>query len=317
MWLQMRLYLLVGLLLAIVYGVIVGIASAAGAQNFIAFAIVAVGFVFLQYLIAPAMVGWTMRVKYVTEQEYPELHRMVAELASAAQIRKPKVGISQIPIPNAFAFGRTMRDARVCVTENLLRTLNRDELRAVLGHEISHIKHRDMMLMTVLSVVPLLIYLIAISFLFSGYGRQREGNPLPLIGIGLMVLYFIVNLLVLYGSRIREYYADLGSVRLGNQPNYLASALYRLVLGSARAPKEAIKKAEGAKAFFLNDPSKALSEVRELKGIDLDLSGTVDYGELAALRSKKVRVSTADKILEVMSTHPNMLRRIKHLSTLV
>jgi heat shock protein HtpX len=313
MWLQMRLYLLVGLLLAIVYGVIVGIASAAGSQNFIAFAIVAVGFVFLQYLISPAIVGWTMKVKYVTEKEYPDLHRMVAELANAAGIRKPKVGVSRIAIPNAFAFGRNTRDARICVTEPLLKTLNREELRAVLGHEISHIKHRDMMIMTLLSVVPLIIYLMAINFLFAG---RRESSPLPLIGIGLLVLYFIVNLMVLYGSRVREYYADLESVKLGNQPNYLASALYRLVLGSARAPKEAVKAVEGAKAFFLNDPSRALSEVRELKQIDSDLSGTIDQGELMALRSKKVSLSTGEKIMEIMSTHPNMLKRIKHLSSL-
>ena len=318
MWLQVRLYLLVGLLLAIVYGVMVGIASAAGGANFIVFAIIAAGFVFLQYLLGPAIVGWTMKVKYVTEQEHPDLHSMIAELANSAGIRKPRVGISKIPIPNAFAFGRTRRDARVCVTDGLLKAMNRDELRAVLGHEISHIKHRDMMLMTVLSIIPLIIYLLAISFIFSGFGRQGGGggNPLPLIGIGLMVLWFIVNLLVLYGSRIREYYADLGSVRLGNQPSDMATALYKLVLGSARVPKESMRKAESVKAFFVNDPGRALYEVRELKEIDLDLSGTIDYGELLALRSKSVRIKTADKIVEMMSTHPNMLKRIKHLSTL-
>jgi len=318
MWLQVRLYLLVGLLLAIVYGVMVAIASATGGANFTVFAIIAVGFVFLQYLIGPAIVGWTMKVKYVTEQEYPELHRMIAELANSAGIRKPRVGISRIPIPNAFAFGRTRRDARVCVTDGLLKAMNRDELRAVLGHEISHTKHRDMVLITVLSIVPLIIYLLAISFIFSGFGRQGGGggSPLPLIGIGLMALWFIVNLLVLYGSRIREYYADLGSVKLGNQPRDMATALYKLVLGSTRVPKESMRKAESVKAFFVNDPGRALYEVRELKEIDLDLSGTIDYGELLALRSKAVRVKTADKIVEMMSTHPNMLKRIKHLSTL-
>ncbi len=96
----------------------------------------------------------------------------------------------------------------------------------------------------------------------------------------------------------------------------LATALYKLVLGSARVPKESMRKAESVKAFFVNDPGRALYEVRELKEIDLDLSGTIDYGELLALRSKSVRIKTADKIVEMMSTHPNMLKRIKHLSTL-
>ena len=317
MWLQVRLYLLVGLLLAIIYGVVVAIASAAGANFVFTAVFFAVGLVLLQYLIGPAIVGRAMRVRYVTEKEHPELHRMVGELAEAARIPKPKVGISNMPMPNAFAFGRTRRDARVCVTEGLLKSMSRDELRAVLGHEVSHIKHRDMTLITVLSILPLIIYIMAISFIFSGFGRQQGGNPLPLIGIGLMILYFVVNLLVLYGSRIREYYADQGSVRLGSQPTHLATALYKLVLGSARVPKESMKRAEAVRPFFVNDPSRALFEVRDLKDIDQDLSGTIDYGELLALRSKAVRIKSADKIMEMMSTHPNMVKRIKHLSTLV
>ena len=318
MWLQVRLYLLLGLLFAIIYGVIVGVASALGAGSFLIYAIVAIFFVLLQYLIGPSMVKWTMRVKWVSEREQPQLHSMVAELAKAAGIRKPKVGISMVPIPNAFAFGRTQRDAKVCVTEALLKSLSSEELRAVMGHEISHIKHRDMMIMTVLSVFPLIIYFIAISLLFSGFGgRGRGGSPIALIGIGLFLLYFLVNLLVLYGSRIREYYADLGSVRLGNRPRHLATALYKLAIGNAKVPKESLKRVEGVKAFFVSDPSRAMREVKELKDIDLDMSGTIDYGELLALQSKSVQLTTGAKIMEMMTTHPNMLKRIKHLSSLI
>ena len=318
MWLQVRLYLLLGLLFAIIYGVIVGVASALGAGSFLIYAIVAIFFVLLQYLMGPSMVKWTMRVKWVSEREQPQLHSMVAELAEAAGIRKPKVGISMIPIPNAFAFGRTQRDAKVCVTETLLKSLSSDELRAVMGHEICHIKHRDMMIMTILSVFPLIIYFIAISLLFSGFGgRGRGGSPIALIGIGLFLLYFLVSLLVLYGSRIREYYADLGSVRLGNRPRHLATALYKLAIGNARVPKESMQRVEGLKAFFVNDPSRAMREVSDLKEVDLDMSGTIDYGELMALQSKSVKLTTGAKIMEAMSTHPNMLKRIKHLSSLI
>ena len=315
MWLQMRLYLLLGFLLAIIYGVIVGVGSAIGAGSLLVYVIIAVFFVLFQYLIGPSMVRWTMKVKWVSEKEHPELHSMVAELANDAGIRKPKVGVSMVPIPNAFAFGRTQRDAKVCVTEPLLKSLSREELRAVLGHEISHIKHRDMMIMTILSVFPLIIYFMAIMLLFSGRGRGN--NPLPLIGIGLFALYFVVNLLVLYGSRIREYYADVGSVRLGNRPRHLATALYKLALGNARVPKESLRRVEGVKAFFVNDPSRAMREVSELKDVDLDMSGTIDYGELLALQSKSVRLTTGAKIMEMMTTHPNMLKRIKHLSSLI
>jgi heat shock protein HtpX len=315
MWLQVRLYLLLGFLLAIIYGVIVGVGSAIGAGSLLVYVIIAVFFVLFQYLIGPSMVRWTMKVKWVSEREYPELHSMVAELASDAGIRKPRVGVSMVPIPNAFAFGRTQRDAKVCVTEPLLKSLSSEELRAVMGHEISHIKHRDMMIMTILSVFPLIIYFMAIMLLFSGRGRGN--NPLPLIGIGLFFLYFVVNLLVLYGSRVREYYADVGSVRLGNRPRHLATALYKLALGNARVPKESLRRVEGVKAFFVNDPSRAMREVSELKDVDLDMSGTIDYGELLALQSKSVRLTTGAKIMEMMTTHPNMLKRIKHLSSLI
>jgi len=120
----------------------------------------------------------------------------------------------------------------------------------------------------------------------------------------------------MYGSRIREYYADLGSVELGNKPHHLATALYKLSLGSARIPKKTLKQAEGMKAFFLNDPSRAMNEVRSLKEIDLDMSGTIDQNELMALSTKKIKISSSDRIMEVLSTHPNMVKRIKHLAEL-
>jgi len=261
-----------------------------------------------------------MKIKWVSEKEAPELHRMVAELAKKAHLPKPKVGISQLTIPNAFAFGRTQRDGRVCVTRGILNLLSRDELRAVLGHELSHIKHRDMAIITLLSAIPLMLYWLAFSMMLRGaFGGQRQGGGYAaLIGLGAFLLYFITNLLVLYGSRIREYYADLGSVQLGNMPHHLATALYKLVHGNARfRNQEELKRVEGVRAFFLNDPARAWREVRELSQIDRDMSGTIDYDELMELRQKEVRLGTGDKLMEFFTTHPNMLKRINHLSTLV
>ena len=113
MGLQLRLYLLLGLMLGILYVVILGISRAIGAGSFIIYAVLAVGLVFLQYLIGPRMVSWVMKVKYVSEREQPELHRMVGELTTKAGISKPRVAISELALPNAFAFGRTRADARV------------------------------------------------------------------------------------------------------------------------------------------------------------------------------------------------------------
>jgi heat shock protein HtpX len=320
MWLQTRMYLLVALLFGILYGVIVGIGTWMGAGNAISYIILAVVFLGLQYLIAPSLVSWTMRVKWVSEQEAPELHQMIAELAETANLPKPKVGISQLSIPNAFAFGRTRRDGRVCVTQGILNLLNRDELKAVLGHEMSHIKHRDMAIITLLSAIPMILYWVAWSTMWGGaYSNRRQGGSYAaLIGFAAFILYFITNLLVLYGSRIREYYADMGSVQLGNMPHQMATALYKLVYGNARFKgREELKRVEGVKAFFVNDPSQAWYEIRELSQIDRDMSGTISYDELAELRQKQVRLSFGDKLMELFTTHPNMLNRIKHLSNLI
>jgi heat shock protein HtpX len=259
-----------------------------------------------------------MRIKYVSEQEYPKLHQMVAELAEKAGLpNKPKIGISQLPIPNAFAFGRTKKGSRVCVTQGLLGLLSDDELKAVLGHELSHIKHRDVAVITMLSVIPMICYMIYVSFLWGGMGRRdRDSGGAIAIGILALVVYFITSLLVMYGSRIREYYADQGSAELGNQPRHLATALYKLTVSTARTPKNALKRTEGMKAFFISDPSRAMYEVRELKDIDIDMSGTIDQNELMMLSSKKISLKTSDKLLEVLSTHPNVVKRIKHLASL-
>jgi len=313
------MFLLIAVMFGILYGVITGIGTWMGAGSAVTYIVLAFVFIGIQYLISPSIVGWTMKIRWVSEKEEPELHRMVAELAENAHLPKPKVGISQLAIPNAFAFGRTRRDGRVCVTRGILNILSRDELRAVLGHEMSHIKHRDMVILTLLSAIPLIMYWIAWSMMWGGAfgGRRQGGGYAALIGLGAFLLYFITNLLVLYGSRIREYYADLGSVRLGNTPHHLASALYKLVYGNARLRgSEELKRVEGVKALFLNDPSRAWNEIRELSQIDRDMSGTIDYDELMELRQKEIRLGTAHKLMELFTTHPNMLKRIKHLSSL-
>ncbi|MFO8010453.1 MAG: zinc metalloprotease HtpX [Dehalococcoidia bacterium] len=319
MWLQTRMYLLIALLFGILYGVITAVGTIMGAGGFIFYIGIAVAIIGLQYLLGPSIVTRTMKVRWVSEKEAPQLHRMVGELAQQAGLPKPRVGISDQAVPNAFAFGRTHRDGRVCVTRGILNLLSEDELRAVLGHELSHIKHRDMAIITLLSAIPLIMYWIAWSFMFRGMlgGRRDGGGYIILIGMGAFLMYFITNLLVLYGSRIREYYADRGSTRLGNQPHHLATALYKLVYGDAKFKgRQELKQVEGLKAFFVNDPSRAWSEINELAQVDWDRSGTIDQGELQRLRSMSIKISGRDRMMEMLGTHPNMLKRIKHLSTL-
>lgn len=318
MWLRMKMFLLVAVLFGILYGVITGIGTWMGAGSAVLYIILAFAFLGIQYLLGPSMVTWVMRVKWISEQDAPELHRMVAEIAEKANLPKPKVGISELNIPNAFAFGRTQRDGRVCVTRGIMNLLNKDELRAVLGHELSHIKHRDMAIITLLSGIPMILYWVAWTVMYGGAGgsRREGGIPSALIGLGAFFLYFLTNLLVLYGSRIREYYADMGSVRLGSMPHHLASALYKLVNGARLTNKDELKRVNAVKAFFLNDPTRAWYEVQKLSQVDRNGDGVIDNNDLMTLRQKNVRLGTGDRIMELFTTHPNMLKRIKHLSTL-
>jgi heat shock protein HtpX len=296
---------------AIVYAMVSLVAGSLGITSFAFYGVLASFMLLIQYLIGPKMVEWSMGIRYVSEAEYPSLHRMVAEMAQKANIPKPRVGVANVPIPNAFAFGRWKSDGRVCVTDQILRLLSPEELKAVIGHEIAHLKHRDVAVITTLSVIPMIMWYIAWSTMFSG-GRER-GNAV-IIGIFAFLMYFITNLLVLYASRIREYYADERSIKLGNAPHAMASALYKLVYGSAKVNKDELKHIEGLKAFFVNDPSRAMTEIRELSQIDKDRSGSIDQHELMMLSTKKVKVGTSDKLMELMSTHPNMVKRIHRLS---
>jgi heat shock protein HtpX len=316
MWpLKLRMYLLLIVLFGILYAIATLIGASLGITNFYFYLILSLVFMFIQYMLGPKLVEWSMRVRFIEPTQNPQLHQMVGELARRAGIPKPRVGIAAIPIPNAFAFGRSLNDGRVCVTQGIMRLLNQDELRAVLGHEITHLKNRDVLTITLLSVIPMILYRLAWHMFFFGGRRNRQGSAnTALIGLAAFLFYFITNLLVLYASRIREYFADRGSLLLGNNPAWLASGLYKLAYGSARMDKQALKETEGLKAFFINDPSRALNEIRELKQLDLDKSGTIDPAELETLRNKGIQLSFGDKLLELLSTHPNMLKRIKQLS---
>jgi heat shock protein HtpX len=311
--LQLRMFILLGALFAIIYAIVVMVGAYLGITNFVFYLGISLAIMLVQYFIGPKIVEWTMQVRYITRKENPGLVGMIENLAAKAGIPAPRVAISPTGLPNAFAFGRGVKDGRICVTEGLLGLLDENELRAVVGHEMSHLKNRDVLTITILSVIPMLLYRLALNFLFYGNRRDRGSNTI-LIGIAAFLFYFITNLLVLYASRIREYFADRGSVSLGNSPSALASALYKLVYGAARMDKEELRQVEGIKAFFASDPSRAWEEIRELKELDRDKSGTIDAAELDLVRRKAVRLRTADKFMELLSTHPNMLKRIKQLS---
>ncbi|MEM1513882.1 MAG: zinc metalloprotease HtpX [Candidatus Thermoplasmatota archaeon] len=305
-----KLAIAIALLFGIIFGLLTLIAYLVGYGQPLVIAFIALFVVILQYLISPKIVEFSMKVRYVSEQEMPKLHEIVERLAEKASLPKPKIGISDIDLPNAFAFGRNKKDGRVCVTRGLLEVLNDEELEAVIGHEISHIKHRDMVVITLLSVIPLISYYIFWSTL---YGRDR--NKASLISGIAFGIYLISNLIVLWVSRLREYYADYGSYSLIGKSSPLASALYRITAATSRIPSVKLKSVEGVKAFFATDPSTARSDINDLRIADLNLDGHLDDYEIKQF-SQRARATIFEKVMEVFSSHPNVVDRIKRLAEL-
>lgn len=312
--LKLRLWFAMLVMFGLVYFILMLAGSLLGFGGSISFYFVmGIVVLFIQYLAGPKIVEKSMGVHYLSEGEAPEIHKIVEELASEAGIPKPKVGMSNTMVPNAFAYGRSKRSGHVCVTRGILGLLDREELKAVLGHEISHIKHNDMAITTIVSAIPLVCYYLSFSLMFSGGSRDDNGAGI-LIGLGAMIAYFLSQLIVLFISRVREYYADAGSVELGCKPEKLASALYKLVYGAAKIPQDEIKDIEGSKAFFLTDVSKAGSQITVLSQLDLNHDGVISAEELQRLKDNDIRVGRGGSLMELLSTHPDMLKRIKRLA---
>ncbi|WP_409200214.1 zinc metalloprotease HtpX [Methanobrevibacter sp. DSM 116169] len=311
--LQLRLWAVMLVMFGMVYILITLVGNFLGYGGFSSFYVITgLIVIFAQYWFSPRIVESSMKVKPLSVEEAPYIHEMVEELANKANIPKPKIGVSEVNMPNAFAYGRSKGNGHVCITRSLLGLLDRNELKAVLGHELGHIKHNDMAITTIVSTIPLICYGIAISSMFS----RNDNNNSGLITIFAWIAYFVGQLLVLLVSRIREYYADEASIELGNKPSDLASALYKLVYGASNTSEEQIKDIEGSTAFFLNDVRDAGEDIRSLRQLDIDNDGKISDAEMDRLKNSDVHIKGSDNLKELMSTHPDMLKRVKKLADL-
>jgi heat shock protein HtpX len=210
------------------------------------------GFAFLQYFFSDKLVLWSTRAKIVDEQEYPELHAMVGRLAARADLPKPRVAVMPSPVPNAFATGRSPRAAVVAVTDSIMRILSKDELEAVLAHELSHIKNRDVLTMTIASFLSMLAFIVMRwTFFASAFGRQRESGAVIVAFIVSIIVWIVSTLLLRALSRYREFAADRGSAYITNSPRSLILALNKISGRMDQIPAQKKEEVEGANAFFI------------------------------------------------------------------
>ncbi|MDI9633166.1 MAG: zinc metalloprotease HtpX [Methanolinea sp.] len=205
----------------------------------------------IQYFFSDKLVLWSTRARVIEREENPELYAMVERLAAEADLPMPRVAIMQSPVPNAFATGRSPRHSVVAVTDSILRLLSPRELEAVLAHELSHIKNRDVLVMTVASFVAMIAALIMNNFLFASMFSRREDNPWIIAGIVAVVVYFVSQLLIMALSRYREFSADRGSAFITGRPRDLVSALVKISGRMDYVPPEHKRIVESANAFFI------------------------------------------------------------------
>jgi heat shock protein HtpX len=217
--------------------------------------LLAVGMAFIQYFFSDKLVLWSTRARVIAEDEYPELHQIVGKLCNEADLPLPKIAIMQSPVPNAFATGRSPKHAVVACTDSIMRVLNREELEAVLAHELSHVKNRDILTMTIASFIAMISSMIMQSFFFSamlgGGGRNREGGGMIIVWIASIIVWVVATLLMLALSRYREFAADRGSGYITRNPRALISALRKISGRIEALPPEPKAKIEGANAFFI------------------------------------------------------------------
>ena len=236
---------------------------------------------FVQYFFCDRLVLWSTRARVIEPDEYPELHRMVERCATEAGIPKPRVAVMQTPVPNAFATGRSPKKAVVAVTDSIMRLLTPRELEAVIAHEISHVRNRDVLTLTIASFVAMIAAIIMNNFLFAAmFGRRDSGGAWIIAGIVAVVVYFIAQLLIMALSRYREFSADRGSAYITGSPKDLISALGKISGRMQAVPPQQKQAVETANAFFI------------------------------------IPALTGKSIIELFSTHPPLEKRIAALEQL-
>ncbi len=293
------------------------ILSLTGAFSFLTLVIFVVLFNIAQWLFAPYLIDVMYRVRKVSRSDNPRLYDMVERLSKKSGIKTPKLVLANIPIPNAFAYGSPIAGTRVAVTTELLEKLEDEEVEAVVGHELGHLKHRDVQVMMFVSILPAIFYFIGYSMLLSSmFGRrdERGSSGTLIIGMASMLAYWILYIFTLYLSRLREYYADRHSASIVEDgPRKLSEGLAKIVNSSKRMKKarKDVSNFSSFKSLFIADPDRA-----EVDSAAIVQTSAFASDQKLVERVLRRKVTTLDRIAEILSTHPNIVKRLRALQEL-
>lgn len=233
---------------------------------------------FAQYFFSDKLVLMTTRAKIVEENEYPEFHRMIRKLCTEANLPMPRIAIMPSSVPNAFATGRSPSHAVVAATDSIMRLLTEEELEAVMAHELSHVKNRDILTMTIASFIAMVASIIIHNAFFMNILDGRNNNGAWIIMFVVAIAVWIVStLLMLLLSRYREFAADRGSAVITRNPRALISALNKISGRMDSVPEKYKQEVAGANAFFI------------------------------------IPALTGKSLMEILSTHPSLERRVAAL----
>jgi heat shock protein HtpX len=255
------MFLLGGLFVALVVGLMYAFPGYA-----VLIGLVGIGIAWYQWYASDKVAMRAMRAREVTPEEAPELHQMIDRLCALADMPKPRVGVADVSVPNAFATGRSPERSVVCVTTGILGLLTADEMEAVLAHELSHVAHRDVLVMTIASTAGIIAGMLTrgaqYGALFGGGRRDNNNNGVPVWLVMLvvsLVVYAVSFFLTRLLSRYRELCADRSGAYLTMKPRALATALQKISGGMNAIPQRDLRQASTMNAFFIAPAIKGVS----------------------------------------------------------
>jgi heat shock protein HtpX len=226
-------------------------------------AVIAGGLALVQLFASDKLALAAMGGRVVSPQEAPQLHAMVERLCVQADLPKPKVAVANTRMPNAFAIGRSPKNATVCATTGIMELLSPAELEGVMAHELTHVANRDVLVMTLAGFfATIAAYIVQFGFLFGGggsYGDDDE-NPSFLVLLLVSLVVYVVSFLLMQAlSRYREFAADRGAALITGRPSALASALTKISSGMHQIPQRDLRAANELQAFFIFPSGRSIA----------------------------------------------------------